>query len=118
MPLNSTISTLWDNLFNTPCREKHDPTLIGELGWFSLEVTYFLNLSTWSNLPQINHHSCLPLIMFFGDIYKAFISHQIIFNCVFVFPTRDENGTDIVRPTDRPKGPDTQMVRPYPNPDI
>jgi hypothetical protein len=32
--------------------------------------------------------------------------------------TRDESGTDIIRPTDRPKGSDTQMVRSYPNPDI
>jgi hypothetical protein len=26
---------------------------------------------------------------------------------------RDESGTDIIRPTDRPKGSDTQMVRSY-----
>jgi hypothetical protein len=32
--------------------------------------------------------------------------------------TRDESGTDIIRPTDRPEGLDTQMVRPYPNLDI
>jgi hypothetical protein len=31
---------------------------------------------------------------------------------------RDESGTDIIRPTDRPKGSDTQMVRLYSNPDI
>jgi hypothetical protein len=31
---------------------------------------------------------------------------------------RDESGTDIIRQTDRPKGSDTQMVRPYSNPDI
>jgi hypothetical protein len=31
---------------------------------------------------------------------------------------RDESGTDNIRPTDRPKGSDTQMVRPYSNPDI
>jgi hypothetical protein len=31
---------------------------------------------------------------------------------------RDESGTDIIRPIDRPKGSDTQMVWPYPNPDI
>jgi hypothetical protein len=32
--------------------------------------------------------------------------------------TRDESGTDIIRPTDRPKGSDIHMVRPYSNPDI
>jgi hypothetical protein len=32
--------------------------------------------------------------------------------------TRDESGTDIIRPTDRPKGSDTHMVRSYSNPDI
>jgi hypothetical protein len=31
---------------------------------------------------------------------------------------RDETGTDNIRPTNRPKGLDTQMVRLYPNPDI
>jgi hypothetical protein len=32
--------------------------------------------------------------------------------------TRDESGTNITRPTDQPKGSDTQMIRPYPNSDI
>jgi hypothetical protein len=32
--------------------------------------------------------------------------------------TRDESDTDIIRPTDRPKVSDTEMVTPYSNPDI
>jgi hypothetical protein len=35
-----------------------------------------------------------------------------------VVAARDESGTDIIRPTDRPKGSDTHMVRSYSNPDI
>jgi hypothetical protein len=31
---------------------------------------------------------------------------------------RDESGTDIIRPTDRPKESETQMGRLYPNPNI
>jgi hypothetical protein len=31
---------------------------------------------------------------------------------------RDESGMDIICQTDRPKGSDTLMVRPHPNPDI
>jgi hypothetical protein len=39
-------------------------------------------------------------------------------NILIKVVTRDESGTDIIRPTDRPKESDTQMVRLYPNPDI
>jgi hypothetical protein len=61
--LFSPLDTIY---FYTPCRDKNDPSLNGELGRIvSLEVSYFLNLSTWSNWSQINH-SCLPQLFSLG----------------------------------------------------
>jgi hypothetical protein len=37
---------------------------------------------------------------------------------IHTLATKDERGTDIIRPTDLLKGSDTQMVRPYSNSDI
>ena len=38
--------------------------------------------------------------------------------CSLTLTARDESGTNIIRPTDRPKESDTKMVRPYSNPNI
>jgi hypothetical protein len=49
-------------------------------------------------------------------IFKPILYLHIFFGHAVV--SRDESGTDMIRPTDRPKGSDTQMVRSYSNPNI
>jgi hypothetical protein len=56
------------------------------------------------------------IIFFMPPIFTSFFS--LLHPPPLILATRDESGTDIIRPTDRPKGSDTQMVRLYSNPDI
>jgi hypothetical protein len=63
-------------------------------------------------------HNFLPFSMVDGRRVTCHLTLSTAWGSPTSLVGMVESGTDIIRPTDRPKVSETQMVRSYPNPDI